>query len=208
VSGALKASAAFSSVLVLISDSVVSAVFSVGVQFGISGCTSIGIWFIISPKVHSNIYRNGSVIFDFITATVSQDQLDAVEVLMSVFISGHKPCSARYVEMLAPERKRKDGSLCQKTYERLLYLIELKNLITANFYCILYYNSEIWHLPKLNPILKNHLLVASATALDLCIPGYNNSMSCTTTYSNKNRATPSQMMLYKHSILLFKTLNA
>jgi hypothetical protein len=31
--------------------------------------------------------------------------------------------------------------------------MELQNLLTANFYSILYYNSEIWHLPKLNPIL-------------------------------------------------------
>jgi hypothetical protein len=54
-----------------------------------------------------------------------------------------------------------------------LTLMELKNLKTANFYSTLYYNSEIWHLPKLNPILKNHLLAASTTALKLCTPSYN-----------------------------------
>ena len=86
-------------------------------------------------------------------------------------------------------------------------LTELKHLITANFYSILYYNSEIWHLPKINPILKNHLLAASATALKLCTPSYNESMSYTTLHSINNRATPSQMMLYKHSIILYKTLN-
>jgi hypothetical protein len=83
--------------------------------------------------------------------------------------------------------------------------MELNNLITANFYSILYYNSEKWHLPKLNPILKNHLLAASGTVLKLCTPSYNKSMSYTTLHSINNRATPSQMMLYKHSIFLYKT---
>ena len=31
---------------------------------------------------------------------------------------------------------------------------ELLNLITSNYYSILYYNSEIWHLPNLKPQLK------------------------------------------------------
>jgi hypothetical protein len=69
--------------------------------------------------------------------------------------------------------------------------MNLKNLITANFYSILYYNTEIWHLPTLNPILKNHFLAASATALKLYNPSYNKSMSYTTLHSINNRATPS-----------------
>lgn len=84
---------------------------------------------------------------------------------------------------------------------------ELKQLITSNFYSILYYNSEIWHLPKLNPLLKNHLLAASATALKICTPSFNRSMSYITLHSINQRATPSQMMLYKHAILLFKIFN-
>jgi hypothetical protein len=85
--------------------------------------------------------------------------------------------------------------------------MELKNLITAIFYSILYYKPEVWHLPKLKPILKNHLLAASATALKLFTPSYNKSKSYTTLHSINNRATPSQMMLCEHSILLYKTLN-
>ena len=84
---------------------------------------------------------------------------------------------------------------------------ELKQLITSNFYSILYYNSEIWHLPKLNPLLKNHLLAASATALKICTPSFNRSMSYITLHSINLRATPSQMMIYKHAILLFKIFN-
>ena len=33
---------------------------------------------------------------------------------------------------------------------------EILQLLTANFYSILYYNSEIWHLPKLKNDLKQH----------------------------------------------------
>ena len=45
---------------------------------------------------------------------------------------------------------------------------EIKNLLTSNFFSVLYYNSEIWHLPKLAPYLKNLLLSISAKALKLC----------------------------------------
>ena len=44
---------------------------------------------------------------------------------------------------------------------------EILTLLTSNFYSILYYNSEIWHLPSLKPELKQSLLSASATALKL-----------------------------------------
>ena len=44
---------------------------------------------------------------------------------------------------------------------------EILTLITTNFFSILYYNSEVWHLPTLNPEIKQHLLSASANALKL-----------------------------------------
>ena len=31
--------------------------------------------------------------------------------------------------------------------------LELRTLITSDFYSILFYNSEVWHLPKLNTVL-------------------------------------------------------
>ena len=46
---------------------------------------------------------------------------------------------------------------------------ELKQLLTSNYYSVLYYNSEIWHLPTLSPHLKLKLLSASANAIKLCI---------------------------------------
>ena len=45
---------------------------------------------------------------------------------------------------------------------------ELLNLVTANYFLILYYNSEIWHLPTLKSTLKQNLLSASAKALRVC----------------------------------------
>ena len=31
---------------------------------------------------------------------------------------------------------------------------ELKGLLASNYYSVLYYNNEIWHLPALSPLLK------------------------------------------------------
>ena len=42
---------------------------------------------------------------------------------------------------------------------------ELISLVTSNFYSILYYNSEIWHLPSLKFSLKQKLLSVSSKAL-------------------------------------------
>ena len=80
-------------------------------------------------------------------------------------------------------------------------------MITANFYSILYYNSEIWHLPGLNPHLKQLLLAASAHALKLCTPSYERSMSYKDLHIINKRATPPQLMKYKLSIQLHRLYN-
>ena len=46
---------------------------------------------------------------------------------------------------------------------------ELLQLVTSNFYSILYYNSKIWHLPSLKSSLKSKLMSASARALKVCM---------------------------------------
>ena len=81
---------------------------------------------------------------------------------------------------------------------------ELKQLITANFYSVLYYNSEIWHIPSLNPHSKQQLLLASANALKLCTQYYNDQISFEELHVLNKRATPTQIMQYKHSLLLYK----
>ena len=81
---------------------------------------------------------------------------------------------------------------------------ELLTLITSNFYSILFYNSEIWYIPSLNPYLKNQIKSASANALKICTPTYHRYMSYETIHKINNRALPEQIMLYKHALLLFK----
>ena len=84
---------------------------------------------------------------------------------------------------------------------------ELLTLLTSNFYSILYYNSEIWHLPTLSPQLKQLLLSASSNALKLTQTFPNRMQSFINIHTECNRALPEQMILYKHAILLHKTYN-
>ena len=84
---------------------------------------------------------------------------------------------------------------------------ELNALLTSNFYSLLYYNCDVWLIPSLKPQLKQQLLSASARALRICTPNYNNLMSYDQIHSINNRATPNQMMKYKHSLLLYKIWN-
>ena len=67
---------------------------------------------------------------------------------------------------------------------------ELLNIITAYFYSILYYGSEIWNIPSLNATLKQRLLSTSAQALKICTPSYHNRMSFIELHKLNNRATP------------------
>ena len=90
-----------------------------------------------------------------------------------------------------------------------MYIIERHslNLITSNFYSILYYNSEIWHLPSLKPTLKQKLLSASARALKVCNSYADNTMSFEAIHELCKRATPSKMQKYKLAICLHKIYN-
>ena len=81
---------------------------------------------------------------------------------------------------------------------------ELNMLITSNFYSILYYNSEIWHLPTLNTKLKSNIRTASANALKICTPNYNYLMSYDFIHKENNRAQPNQMLQYKLALMLYK----
>ena len=67
---------------------------------------------------------------------------------------------------------------------------ELKQIITSNFYSILYYNSEIWNKPELKCDLKKRLLSASANALKLYSPSYHDRMSYSKLHKINKRATP------------------
>ena len=85
--------------------------------------------------------------------------------------------------------------------------VELQQIITSNFYSILFYNSKIWQLPTLSPPLKQKLLSASGNALKLCTPYCQNDYSFITLHNLNKRATPSQMVNYKLALQLYKTFN-
>ena len=85
---------------------------------------------------------------------------------------------------------------------------ELLGLLTSNFYSVLFYNSEIWHLPTLCPEIKQMLLSASARALKLTQKYVNPLQSFINIHKECNRSTPEKMSLYKHALLLHKLYNS
>ena len=94
-----------------------------------------------------------------------------------------------------------------KLIRRYFNQTELRTILTSNFYSILYYNSEIWHIPSLNPVSKQQLLSASANALKLCNTQVDPFVSFLDLHINNSRATPIQMLMYKHALLLFNIFN-
>ena len=85
---------------------------------------------------------------------------------------------------------------------------ELFQLITSNFYSILYYNSDIWHLPSLKVTLKQKLLSTSAKALRVCWRNPSYEISFEALHKMSKRATPEQMMRYKLSLCLYRLYNS
>ena len=85
---------------------------------------------------------------------------------------------------------------------------ELLNLLTSNYYSILYYNSEIWHLTTLKQDLKKKLLSASANALKICSTWTEDNISFERLHQMNKRATPMKMSMYKLAIQLFKIYNS
>ena len=84
---------------------------------------------------------------------------------------------------------------------------ELLEIVTANVYSIVYYNSEIWHLPSLKANLKQKLLSISARAISTCAKHCTLDISFINLHSLYKRATPEQFLLYKHALSVFKLLN-
>ena len=75
------------------------------------------------------------------------------------------------------------------------------------FCSILYYNSEIWHLPTLIATLKQSLLSASAKALRVCIKSNDYYVSFNNLHAARDRANPEMILLYKTALSLYKLYN-
>ena len=84
---------------------------------------------------------------------------------------------------------------------------ELKQLLTSNFYSILYFNSKVWHLSSLNSNLKKKLLATSSLALKLLEGNFTNRISYDRLHRISGRATPNSMLSFKLSIQLYKNFN-
>ena len=71
---------------------------------------------------------------------------------------------------------------------------ELLNLVTANYYSILFYNSEIWHIPSNTHNSKKQLMAASALPLKMCINNYDHNISYQSLHTQSKRANRTQLM--------------
>ena len=80
-------------------------------------------------------------------------------------------------------------------------------MLTSNFYSILYYNSEVWHLNSLKYVLKISLLSVSAKAIRVAFHYPDSFISYVKLHEMANRATPKMFNEYKLVLLLFKTFN-
>ena len=85
---------------------------------------------------------------------------------------------------------------------------ELLQIVTSNFYSILFYNSEIWRLQSLHNTLKQKLLSSSAKAIKTCVKYCTNDISFVRLHEIYKRSTPNNYSLYKHALCTYKLMNS
>jgi hypothetical protein len=111
-------------------------------------------------------------------------------------------------EQVASAVNRSNRSLnAIKIIRKFFSTKELIDLVTSNFYSVLYYNSEVWNLPNLTQDLKHSLFVASANALKVCLNYPDTSFSYMDLHQIANRATPEMFSSYKTALLLYGIFN-
>ena len=85
---------------------------------------------------------------------------------------------------------------------------ELLQLVTSNYFSVLYYNSEIWHISSLKSTLKQKLLSSSAKAIKACSKFDTSHLSFNKIHEMYKRGTPEKYLLYKHALTLHKLINS
>ena len=70
-----------------------------------------------------------------------------------------------------------------------------------------FYNSEIWHVQSLKQSIKQKIMSSSAGVLKACMKFNLRMISFERIHTMNNRATPEQILLYKHSLALFRLYN-
>ena len=77
--------------------------------------------------------------------------------VLGITFDSHMKWKHQVSQAVKNSRRALDGlRLIRKNFNKL----ELKQLLTSYFNSVLYYNSEVWHLPSLHSSLKKQLLSA------------------------------------------------
>ena len=84
---------------------------------------------------------------------------------------------------------------------------ELLQLLTSNYYSILYYNSEVWHTGSLKQNIRSQLFSASGNALRVAMHYPSKFISFSDLHKMANRATPDMYKTYRLSLILYRTFN-
>ena len=124
--------------------------------------------------------------------------------VLGVLFDSKIQCSLQVAQAV---NKSKRALHAIKLVSKYLTKIEIKQILTSNFYSVLYYNCEVWMMQTLSPILKRHLLSASANALKLLNNVSDLRMSHEQIHRLQKRAMPMDMMKYRLSIQLYKIYN-
>ena len=84
---------------------------------------------------------------------------------------------------------------------------ELLQLLTSNYYSILYYNCEVWMISSLKANQQNSLLSDSANDLKMAFHYPRRLINYKTLHQISKRATPEMFSKYKLALLLYKIYN-
>ena len=149
-------------------------------------------------------HKNDHILIDIVVNGITVRSKSSINVLGVLFDS-----KLNWSDQVAQSiRKAKSAVYAIKQIRKFFTRTELRQLLTSNFYSILYYNCEIWLQPGLNSNLKSQLLSASAKALQICDSKTDVGISFEQLHLVHKRANPQKMMTYRLALQLFKIHNS
>ena len=130
----------------------------------------------------------------------AKDSMNVLGVIFDMTLSWSK-----HVQTAVTKANRALNAL--KLIRKYFNTKELLQLITSNFYSVLFYNSEVWRLNNLKYSDKQLLLSTSSKALKMAIDYRDPLITNNNVHLITKRATPEMYSSYKLSLLLYKTFN-
>ena len=103
--------------------------------------------------------------------------------------------------------KSKKALFALRLLRKYFSATEMRMLLDANFYSILYYNAVIWLTPSVSTVTKQSLLSVSACALRSCLSHDGFDILFDNLHKSHKKCTPTQIMYYQLALSLHKTLN-